>query len=148
MATPKVGDIVKDISDDVKLLVRDEIELAKSELIPSAKQAGLGAGLFGGAGYFAITAMLLLFFAAAYALVAAGLPTWAGFLIVGGALLIVAAILALIGKTRIDKVTPPERTIAAATDTLDEVKKAAQNALAAAKAPQIEGKVVDQRALR
>ena len=147
MATPKVCDIVKDISDDVKLLVRDEIELAKSELIPSAKQAGIGAGLFGGAGYFALSAMLLLFFSASYALVAAGLPTWAGFLIVGAALLVIAAILALIGKTRIDKVTPPDRSIAAATDTIEEVKTAAQNAVAAASAPQIEGKVVGQRAL-
>ena len=148
MATPKVGDIIKDISDDVKLLIRDEVELAKSELIPSAKQAGLGAGLFGAAGYFAISAMLLLFFAASYALVAAGLPTWAGFLIVGGALLVLAALLALIGKTRVDKVKPPERTIANATETIDDVKSAAKNALAAAKAPQIEGKVVNQRALR
>lgn len=148
MANQKVGDIIKDISDDVKLLIRDEVELAKAELIPSAKQAGLGAGLFGAAGYFVITALLLLFFAASYGLVAAGLPTWAGFLIVGGVLLVLAAVLALIGKTRVDKVKPPERTIANATDTIDGVKAAAQNALAAAKAPQIEGKVVNQRALR
>ena len=148
MANEKVGDIIKDISDDVKLLVRDEVELAKSELIPSAKQAGLGAGLFGGAGYLAITAMLLLFFAAAYGINAAGLPLWLSFLIVAVALLILAALLALIGRTRIKKVTPPERTIAAATETLDEVKSAAQGALVAAKAPQIEGQVVNQRALR
>lgn len=148
MANQKVGDIIKDISDDVKLLVRDEIELAKSELIPSAKQAGLGAGLLGAAGYFAITAMLLLFFAASYGLVAAGLPTWLGFLIVGGALLVLAGLLALIGQSRVKKVKAPERTITAATDTVDQVKTAAKGALAAAKAPQIEGKVVDQRALR
>src|SRR4051812_16500469 len=103
MATQKVGDIIKDISDDVKVLVRDEIELVKSELIPSAKQAGLGGGLLGAAGYFLITAMLLLFFAASYAIAAAGLPVWAGFLIVGGALIVLAALLALIGKTRLDK---------------------------------------------
>jgi VIT1/CCC1 family predicted Fe2+/Mn2+ transporter len=148
MANQKVGDIIKDISDDVKLLVRDEVELAKSELIPSAKQAGLGAGLFGGAGYFALSAVLLLFFAAAYGLNAAGLALWLSFLIVAVALLVLAALLALIGRTRIKKVTPPERTIASATETLDEVKSAAKGALAAAKAPQIEGQVVNQRALR
>jgi hypothetical protein len=147
MANPNVGDIIKGISDDVKLLVRDEVELAKSELIPSAKQAGLGAGLFGGAGYFAISGMLLLYFAAAFGLVAAGLPEWLAFLIIGGALLILAAILALIGRTRLKKIKQPERTIAQATQTLDDVKAAAKGALAAAKAPQIEGKVVDQRAL-
>jgi hypothetical protein len=148
MANDKVGDIIKGISDDVKLLVRDEVELAKAELIPSAKQAGLGAGLLGGAGYFAISGMLLLYFAAAFGLVAAGLPEWLAFLIVGAALLVLAAILGLIGRARVKKVTPPERTIATATQTLDQVKAAAQGALAAAKAPQIEGKVVDQRALR
>jgi Putative Actinobacterial Holin-X, holin superfamily III len=148
MANQKVGDIIKEISDDVKVLVRDEVELAKSELIPSAKQAGLGAGLFGAAGYFAISALLLLYFAAAYGLVAAGLPTWLGFLIVGGALLVLAALLALIGQTRVKKVKPPERTIASATQTVENVKAAAQGALAAAKAPEIEGEVVDQRALR
>jgi hypothetical protein len=148
MANQKVGDIIKDISDDVKLLVRDEIELAKSELIPSAKQAGLGAGLFGAAGYLAVTAMLLMFFAASYGLVAAGLPEWLAFLIVGSVLLVVAAILALIGRSRVKKAKPPERTIASATRTVDEVKAAAQGALAAAKAPQIEGQVVSQRALR
>jgi hypothetical protein len=148
MANQKVGDIIKDISDDVKLLVRDEVELAKSELIPSAKQAGLGAGLFGGAGYFALSAVLLLFFAAAYGLNAAGLALWLSFLIVAVALLILAALLALIGRTRLKKVTPPERTISSATETIDEVKSAAKGALAAAKAPQIEGQVVNQRALR
>jgi hypothetical protein len=148
MANEKVGDIIKGIQDDVKLLVRDEIELAKSELIPSAKQAGLGAGLLGGAGYFGISGMLLLYFAAAYGIVAAGLPAWLAFLIVGGALLVLAAILGLIGRARVKKVKPPDRTIAAATQTVDEVKAAAQSALAAANAPQIEGQVVNQRELR
>ena len=118
MATPKVGDIIKDISDDVKLLVRDEIELAKSELIPSAKQAGLGAGLFGAAGYSRDLAPCCS--SSSRPRTASSrpdCPPGLAFLIVGVALLIIAAVLALIGKTRIKKVTPPERTIAAATET-------------------------------
>ena len=39
MTDQPVGDIIKGITDDVKLLVRDEIALAKSELIPTAKKA-------------------------------------------------------------------------------------------------------------
>ncbi len=148
MANPKVGDIIKDISDDVKELVRDEIELAKSELIPSAKEAGLGAGLFGGAGYLALSAMLLLFFGAAYGISTAGVALWLSFVIVAVALLVIAAVLALIGRARINKVTPPVRTIAGANETVAEVTSAAKGALAAAKAPQIEGQVVNQRALR
>ena len=49
----------------------------------------------------------------------------------------------------VKKVEPPERTIAQANRTVTEVKVAAQQALAAAQAPQIEGEVVrDPKALR
>ena len=49
----------------------------------------------------------------------------------------------------VKKVKAPERTIAQANQTVTEVKNAAQQALAAAKAPQIEGEVIrDQKALR
>lgn len=148
MADHGVGDVLKSISDDVKLLVRDEVELAKAELIPSAKNAGIGAGLFGAAGYFAICAAGLLYFAAAFGLVALGLPEWLAFLIVGVVLLLLAGVLALVGRARVKQVKAPERTIAEANRTVEEVKTATSRALAAAKAPQIEGRVVDQKALR
>ena len=147
MAEVAVGDIIKGITDDVKLLVRDEIELAKSELVPTAKRAGTGAGLFGAAGYFAICALGILYFAAAFGLVALGLSQWLAFLIVGVALLLIAAILGGIGFMLVRKVRGPERAIAQANQTVAEVKGATQHALAAAKAPQIEGEVVSPRAL-
>jgi hypothetical protein len=92
MADQGVSDLIKGISDDVKLLVRDEIQLAKAELVPAAKNAGIGAGLFGAAGYFAICALSVLYFAAAFAL-AQVVDTWLAFLIVGVALLLIAAVL-------------------------------------------------------
>ena len=47
------------------------------------------------------------------------------------------------------RVKPPEKAIAQANATVPEVKVAAQQALAAASAPQIEGEIVrDRRALR
>ena len=52
MTDQPVGDLIKSITDDVKQLVRDEVALAKAELIPAAKNGGIGAGLFAGAGYF------------------------------------------------------------------------------------------------
>jgi Putative Actinobacterial Holin-X, holin superfamily III len=137
-----VGDIIKDITDDVKLLVQDQIELAKAELMPAAKKGGTGAGLFGAAGYFGLSATILLYFAAAFGLVAAGLAAWLAFLIVAGALLLIAAILAGIGYLIVRKIKGPERTIAQANLATTEVKDAAQRALAAATAPQIEGEVV------
>jgi hypothetical protein len=148
MADLAVGDIIKGITDDVKLLVRDEVELAKSELVPSAKKAGMGAGLFGAAGFFAISGVGILYFAVVYGLVALGLSEWLAFLIVGVALLLIAAIAGGIGYLTVRKVRGPERTVAQANQTVAEVKVAAQHALAAANAPEIEGEVVNRRALR
>jgi hypothetical protein len=140
-----VGDIVKNITDDVKLLVQDQIELAKTELIPAAKNGGTGAGLFGVAGYFSLSATILLYFAAAFGLVAAGLAAWLAFLIVAAALLLIAGICAGIGYLFVKRVKPPERTIAQANLATTEVKDAADRALAAARAPQIEGEIIPPR---
>ncbi|HET9304189.1 MAG TPA: phage holin family protein [Propionibacteriaceae bacterium] len=147
MADLAVGDIIKDITNDVKLLVQDQIELAKSELVPAAKNGGTGAGLFGAAGYFGISASILLYFAAAFGLVAAGLAAWLAFLIVAAALLLIAGILAGIGYVFIKRVRPPERTIAQANLASTELKDATERALAAANAPEIEGRVVETRAI-
>jgi Putative Actinobacterial Holin-X, holin superfamily III len=142
-----VGDIIKNITDDVKLLVQDQIELAKVELIPAAKNGGTGAGLFGAAGYFSLSATILLYFAAAFGLVAAGLAAWLAFLIVAAALLLIAAILAGIGYLFVKRVRGPERTIAQANQAVAEVKEAANRAVAAANAPEIEGAVVETKAI-
>src|SRR3982751_4932621 len=61
-----VAELFKQLSDQTTRLVRDEIELAKAELAEKGKSAGLGAGMFGGAGLFglyavgALTATLIL----------------------------------------------------------------------------------------
>ncbi len=146
MAEQGVSDLIKGITDDVKLLVRDEIQLAKSELVPAAKNAGIGAGLFGAAGYFAICALSVLYFAAAFAL-AQVLDTWLAFLLVGVALLLIAAVLGLVGFVLVRKVKAPERTIASANATVAELRSAVQRGNAAATAPQIEGEVVSSRAI-
>jgi hypothetical protein len=145
--SPVVGDIIKNITDDVKHLVQDEIELAKAELIPSAKKAGIGAGMFGGAGYFGINGLTLLYVAAALGIYALGLSLWLSFLIVAVALLLIAGILALIGLSNVKKVKGPEKTVAQAKVSVAAIKGAVQHGTAAAKAPQIEGKVVSSRAI-
>ena len=142
MADLPVADIIRNITDDVKLLVQDQIELLKTELTPAAKLGGSGAGLFGVAGYFALSATIILYFAAAFGLVAAGLAPWLAFLIVGGALLLIAGICAGIGLILVRKIKGPDRTIAQANLAMTEVQDAAQHALAAARAPEIEGQVV------
>jgi hypothetical protein len=150
MTDQPVGDLIKSITDDVKQLVRDEVALAKAELIPAAKNGGIGAGLFAGAGYFAICALSVLYFAAGFGLAELfNWGTWLGLLVVGVALLLVAGICGGIGFMLVKRVKPPEKTIAQANQTVAEVKTAVQQSLAAAKAPQIEGEVVrEPRALR
>ena len=49
--------------------------------------------------------------AGAYGLVAAGLPVWAGFLIVAGVLLLLAIVLGLVGRARAKRVGPPQRAL-------------------------------------
>lgn len=144
--SPELGDIVKNITDDVKILVQAEMELAKAELVPSAKNAGLGAGMFGVAGYFGLSALTMLYIAGALGIAALGLPIAVGFLIMAGVLLVIAGILALIGVGRMKKIKGPEKTVAEAQTSVDVVKGAVTRANAAAKAPQIEGKVVEEKA--
>jgi hypothetical protein len=45
-----VGELVKDLSTQVSTLVRQELELARVELSAKGTEAGIGAGMFGGAG--------------------------------------------------------------------------------------------------
>lgn len=129
-----VGDIVKNLTDDIKVLVRGEVELAKAELTSSAKAAGAGAGMFGAAGYLALNAVSLLFIAGALGLaLLVGYPL--GFVIMAVILLVIAAILALIGKSQVKKIKAPEETIAEAKATGDAVKLAVERGKAQAELP-------------
>ena len=116
-----IGQLVADASHDLSTLLRAEVSLAKAELKVEAKQAALGAGLFAGAALFGLLATVLILFAVAYALDLA-LPTWLSFLIVGVLLLAMAGLLALVGKTRISKVGPPQRTIDTSKQSIEALK--------------------------
>lgn len=139
-----VGDLTKLISEDVKALVKSEIDLAKAELVPSAKHAGVGAGLFGGAGYFAMNGVSLLFLAGALGIGKLfGAPTgWValGFVIMAVLIFLVAGILALIGKGQFSKVKGPERAIAQAETSIQAVKGAIARGNADAKTAELERK--------
>lgn len=148
MADQSLAEILKNISGEVKSLVRSEVALAKSELVPSAKNAGVGAGMLGGAGYFALNGMTLLYVAASLGIWKLGVPIALAFVIVGVVLLIIAGVLALIGRSALKKVHPPEQTVAQAQESVAAVKGAISRATAAAKTPQIEGEVLSRRELR
>lgn len=46
-----LGELISEITGDLSTLVQQEIALAKAEATQSAKRAGKGAGMFGGAGF-------------------------------------------------------------------------------------------------
>jgi hypothetical protein len=89
----------------VRTLVRD-IDLAKREISEKVKQAGVGAGMFAAAGILALCA-LGAFTAAAILALAIVLPPWGSALIVGGAWALLAFVLALMGRGKLEKATPP-----------------------------------------
>jgi Putative Actinobacterial Holin-X, holin superfamily III len=117
-----LGQLVAQASDDLAGIVRAEIALAKAELRADARNAALGGGLFGAAGYLGLLASITAVITVAYALFAAGLPPWLAFLIVTVALLLVAGILALIGRSRLKRLRPPERTIRTTKEAIAAVK--------------------------
>ncbi len=106
-----IGQLVAQASRDVSDLVRHEVALAKAELREDLKQGAVGGGLFGAAGYLTVLASILLTIAAAYGLRAAGLPAWAAFLVEAVALLVIAVLLALVGRAKMRSIGPPERAI-------------------------------------
>ena len=113
-----IGQLVADASKDVSTIVRSEIALAKAELQRDAQAAAVGGGMFVAAGVLAFLALILLLIAAAFGLVAAGLSPWLAFLIVACVLLLIGVILVLVGRSRLRKIKPPERTIRTSKETV------------------------------
>jgi uncharacterized membrane protein YqjE len=114
---PTIGKLVADASRDVSSLIHGEIELAKSEMKASVKAGGMGAGLFAVAAVLGVLAIILLSVSFAYFLTMTGLhPAWS-FLIVFGAYLAIAAILAYVGLRKFKQAGPPKAAIAEANKT-------------------------------
>ena len=119
-----LGQLVADASRDLSAIVRSEVALAKAEVKAEVKTAGLGAAMFGAAALFGLVALVMLLIAAAFGLVALGLAGWAAFLVVAVVLLVLAGLLALVGKSRLSKVTGPERTVRTTKETIATLKAA------------------------
>ena len=108
---PTIGRLVADASRDISSLVRDEITLAKSELKISVRAGGIGAGLFAGAAFLVLLAIVMLSVAIAYFINMTGIPLAYSFLIVFALYVLIAALLAFVGLRKVKQVKPPERAI-------------------------------------
>ncbi|HEY6729531.1 MAG TPA: phage holin family protein [Solirubrobacterales bacterium] len=121
------GDLVKQLADQTSNLVRQEIELAKSELSAKGKVAGEGAGMFGGAAIVALLALGTLT-ALVLSLLDKAMDFTLAALIVTLVYTAIATVLALGGRTRLKKGMPP-----APEQTIETVKEDVQWAKSQAK---------------
>ena len=114
------AELVKQLSEQTSRLVHHEMELAKAELAVKGKRAGIGAGMFGGAGTFGLYALGALT-AAIIAALATAVDTWLAALIVAVVYGAIAGVLALTGKKKVQEAVPP-----VPEDTVESVKEDVQ----------------------
>lgn len=100
------AELVKQLSEQVSVLVRDELKLAQLEVVRKGKTAGVGAGMVGGAGLAGLYGLGCLIACVILAL-SGVLAAWLAALIVGAGLLAGAGAAALMGRSRLHKAAPP-----------------------------------------
>ncbi|MDW4573847.1 phage holin family protein [Microbacterium sp. M3] len=126
-AETSLGDLVGEVSRDLSTLMRKELELAKAELSESAKRAGKGAGLLGGAGYAGLMAVFFLSVALWWAL--GDLLDSLGWsaVIVAVIWAIIAGILFAIGRSRLKSVQGAPQTVETVKEIPDALKRNEEN---------------------
>jgi uncharacterized membrane protein YqjE len=122
-----VSDLVKQLTEQTKTLIWQEIELAKVELGEKGKKAGIGAGLFGAAGLLGFFAFATLTACLVLALDTA-MAAWLAALIVAALYGAAAGMLALSGKKQVTEAAPPvpEQTVETVKEDVQWAKQRAQ----------------------
>jgi uncharacterized membrane protein YqjE len=123
-----LSELLQQASQQTAKLVRQEVRLAQLELQEKGKRAGIGAGMFGGAGLVALYGVGALI-AALVMLLATAVAPWVAGLIVGVVLLLVAGGLALSGKKQVEAATPPvpEHAVESVQEDVEHVKERARS---------------------
>ncbi len=118
-----VSELIQQLSQQTATLVRQELQMVQLEMKEKGKRAGIGAGLFGGAGGLAFYGLGVLLAAIVLGL-ATFLEPWIAALIVAVVLFAVAGALALTGKKQVEQATPPapEQAIASTKRDVEEIK--------------------------
>jgi uncharacterized membrane protein YqjE len=100
------AELLRRLSQETTTLVKQELELAKAEVAEKGKRAGVGAGMFGGAGLFGVFAFAALTTCIVAALELA-MPLWLAALIVAAVYAAIAGVLALRGRSKVQEAVPP-----------------------------------------
>ncbi|MFD1828593.1 MULTISPECIES: phage holin family protein [Streptomyces] len=118
-----VGELVARATTQMSQLLREELQLARMEMAEKGRRAGLGGGLLGGAAVVALFAA-----GAGVAAAIAGLavvwPVWLSALVVMVVLLLVAGLMALLGRQEVRRAAPakPERALRGMQEDLHEIR--------------------------
>jgi len=106
-----IGELLRELGDEISTLVRQELALARAEITEKSKPAVASAGMFGGTALFGLGAFGALT-ATLIAALALALPVWIAALIVTIVYGAIAGVLAMTGKKKLQEATPliPEQT--------------------------------------
>jgi hypothetical protein len=120
-----IGDLVALAVSDITQLVRYEVDLAKIELKADARRVGIGAALLGIAAFVGCLVLMLLCFAYAYGLAAAGAPggLWGGFLWAALTCVLLAALAIFVGATRFRGLSGLRKTRSTVSDDLAMIRR-------------------------
>ncbi|HXS63633.1 MAG TPA: phage holin family protein [Streptosporangiaceae bacterium] len=122
-AQASLGDLVALAVSDITALVKFEVDLAKLELKQDARRLGIGGVLLGIAGFVACLVLMLLCFAFAYGLIAAGIWGWAAFLIVAGTCVLLAVAAVGIGILKFRGLSGLRKTRSTVSDDLALIRR-------------------------
>ena len=120
------GELVKMMTEQVSVLIRDELKLAQLEMTSKGKQAALGAGMYGASGVVALYGVGCLL-ACAIIAISGKVAAWLAALIIGAALMAVAGLAALLGRQRMRKASPPlpQQAVADVKADVEEIRERA-----------------------
>ncbi len=105
--------LLADVIRNASTLMQKEVQLAKTEIAANASRAGVGIALFAIAGILAVIGLNVLVGALVAYLAATSLSAGTAAVIVGGTVLALAIVLALLGKARLSaSALKPKRTMA------------------------------------
>ena len=122
----RARDLAQQTANEATAAVREDLQLAQDELKQEAKKAGIGAALLVAAGVVGLVTFLLLAWTIAWAINEVTWE-WVGFLVTAILFGIVAAVLALSGRNKLQQVNPkPERAIEAAKRDVETIKNSSR----------------------
>ena len=118
-----IKEFLDSLRPQLQELINKQVELARTELVPVGRQAGIAIGLLVVGAVFLLLFLVFFFLTGMYIMAAAGFPLWAAAGIVTVILLIIGGALAGLGAGRLRSLDPkPRRTLISLRQNVDWLK--------------------------